>query len=376
MRSFKLKRVFESHLSDKMYDLQNVSKQPKKFVAIPFSYHQEVVIKIEDITNTGIGVGRYCLSDGSRWVVMVSLVLIDEVVRVRIFRNNKAFSEADLIEVIEPSQFRVAPKCKYFSTCGGCQYQHIAIEVQREMKKQQVLTLLDKNGDISGIEVNDVVGTDNYFYYRTKLTPHFDSPHNNTIKIGFRQRDSKRIIVIDECIIATERVNDRLKSLRQEVMTKASVSAYKNGATLLLRECIEGVETDMKAYISQEVNGIIFRFCAGEFFQNNAYVLPLLVKHVERHVVDCNYLIDAYCGSGLFSLCLASSFERVWGIEISDKAVLAAKYNANINKVSNVDFLCGVSEDIFKSIPANLNKDETAIIIDPPRYSILIVSII
>ena len=44
-------------------------RPPKRFVAEPFEYHQELELKIDTLTNLGIGLGRV---DG--WVVMVPLV--------------------------------------------------------------------------------------------------------------------------------------------------------------------------------------------------------------------------------------------------------------------------------------------------------------
>ena len=72
----------------------------KKFNPVPFAYHEEVTLEITTLTNMGQGLGRV---DG--WVVMVAFALPGEKVRVRIYRNDKNFSEGDLIEVLEPSLF-------------------------------------------------------------------------------------------------------------------------------------------------------------------------------------------------------------------------------------------------------------------------------
>lgn len=92
---------------------------------------------------------------------------------------------------------------------------------------------------------------------------------------------------------------------------------------------------------------------------------------VERMVSACEddattrYLIDTFCGSGLFSLALAHVFDRVYGIEISKDAVRAANANANANGIENVSFRVGDSDSIFSSIA--VPPDQTCIIIDPPR---------
>ena len=90
------------------------------------------------------------------------------------------------------------------------------------------------------------------------------------------------------------------------------------------------------------------------------------------HVIDlvrgdnCNYFIDAYCGSGLFSLTVHEHFKKCYGVEISALGVSAAKANADANDVTNVEFLQGSSERIFNNVQ-HLEADETVVLIDPPR---------
>lgn len=239
------------------------------------------------------------------------------------------------------------------------------------------------------VTVNEVVGTSEVFGYRAKLTPHYDAPKDGAgeLQIGFLRASSRSIVDVEECVIALPEINEAYATLREkvrgDVKAKLEVSRNKDnvdtgrrkktlGATLLLRQTDDGVATDPKAIIQQTVRGVRFRFVAGEFFQNNLFVLPLMVEHVLKHATShgCTQLIDTYCGSGLFALCAAASFERVWGVEVSAKAVDAARKNAVLNNITNAQFLCGVSEDIFglaaEKIPQG-QRGETAVIIDPPR---------
>lgn len=124
----------------------------------PFAYHQEIEIEISTLTNLGSGLGRVQLpaADASPggsaeaapaareggWVVMVPFTLPGERVRVRVFRNHKNFSEADLVEILTPSPDRVAAQCSLFGRCGGCQYQHLNYPAQLAWKRRQVAELL------------------------------------------------------------------------------------------------------------------------------------------------------------------------------------------------------------------------------------------
>lgn len=74
---------------------------------------------------------------------------------------------------------------------------------------------------------------------------------------------------------------------------------------------------DTRETVSDTVGGVTFRYTAGEFFQNNAYALPLMVHHVVTQAkaplpqtnAAPRYLVDAYCGGGLFCLSAAKHFE-------------------------------------------------------------------
>ncbi len=114
----------------------------------PSPYHHELQMSIATLTNLGVGLGRVALpaienreskiENSSGWVVMVPFTLPGEKVRVRVYRNHKNYSEADLLAVLTPSPHRIDPRCPLFGRCGGCQYQHLAYAEQLKWKRQQV----------------------------------------------------------------------------------------------------------------------------------------------------------------------------------------------------------------------------------------------
>lgn len=77
------------------------------------------------LTNLGLGI---CKTQDD-WVVMVPNVIPGELVRLRIYRNYKSYSDADLVEILEQSQHRIEPICSLAQTCGGCQYQHVSCSI-------------------------------------------------------------------------------------------------------------------------------------------------------------------------------------------------------------------------------------------------------
>jgi 23S rRNA (uracil-5-)-methyltransferase RumA len=119
--------------------------------------------------------------------------------------------------------------------------------------------------------------------------------------------------------------------------------------------------------VSEQVGDLTFHFKAGEFFQNNPFILPQLVQYVvsQANSGENTLLVDAYCGGGLFGLSAAKEFERVVGIEISREGFEGARTNAQINRIDNAQFFLGDASSIFQEIQAD--KQSTALIVDPPR---------
>lgn len=336
-------------------------RPPPKFKPHPFTYHQELTVRIESLTNEGVGVARV---DG--WVVFVAFALPGELVKCRVFRNHKSYSEADLAEVIEPSPQRIQPVCPLFGTCGGCQYQNLDYAEQLRWKQRQVHELLQRMAKID-FPVEPVVASPKQFGYRSKITPHFHRPRDGEIgAIGFLRAGTRSSIVdVPRCEIAMPELNDKLSSVREAV--RSGAASYKHGATLLLRAANGEVLTRNDEPAVEVVGDVRLEFQAGDFFQNNPFILPAFVEHVvsEARASGARFLVDAYCGSGLFGLCAARHFEHMSGVEISETAVAKAKHNAEINGFTNCQFLAADARHIFSGITNAAG--ETVVIVDPPR---------
>jgi 23S rRNA (uracil1939-C5)-methyltransferase/tRNA (uracil-5-)-methyltransferase len=335
-------------------------RPPKKFHPFPFEYHQEIELTIDSLTNLGSGVARV---DG--WVVFVPFALPGETVRARVYRNDKNCSHADLIEVLTPSPDRVEPLCPLFGECGGCQYQHLPYQKQLDWKTRQVGELMKHMAAIE-FPVNPCLSTEQIWNYRSKITPHFDRPRDGVIgEIGFLANGQRfRLVDVPECKIAMDPINDVLPEIRSHIRAKAHT--FKRGSTVLMRAHAGGVETDFKATATERVGDLNFQFLAGDFFQNNPFILPLFTGYVAKQAaVGARFLVDAYCGSGLFALTLAKHFEKVAGVEVSETSCEWARKNAASNKIGNATFLTASAEAIFDQI--NFPAAETAVVIDPPR---------
>ncbi len=338
---------------------------PKNFVAQPYAYHQEIELEIDTLTNLGNGLGRH-----EGWVVMVPFALPGERVKVRIFRNHKSWSDADLIEVLRPSPDRITPTCQHFGDCGGCQYQHLSYAAQLVWKQRQVKELFQRLAGVT-LEVDPVHPSPETWAYRTKITPHFDRAPKpgQPFPFGFKKADNMRICDVLDCPITTPAINQAFQESRRRITaeTAAGKSPFKRGATLLFRHTLEGVVTDHRAVVTERVGDLTLQFRAGEFFQNNPHVIPDLVEYAVAHAAasGARFLVDAYCGVGLFALAAARRFERVSGVEVNEDAIFHARANAKRNQRGNVTFLAGVAEAIFQGL--TFPGADTAVILDPPR---------
>jgi len=229
-----------------------------------------------------------------------------------------------------------------------------------------VQELLERIGGITDVEVQPTHGSPREYHYRSKLTPHHPGRKAREFHIGFlRMGRRNQIVDVPQCPIATEAINQALPKERAKLIAKRE--KFKRGSTLLLRDVLEGVETDPRAGVSEKVKDIVFQFKAGDFFQNNPFILPELIDYaLEQAQGDgLRFLVDAYCGVGMFALCAAKQFEQVAGVEINAQAIEHARINAEANGIMNADFTIGRSEEIFASL--TFPGHESSMIIDPPR---------
>ncbi len=388
----------------------------KKFNDHPFPYRTEIELEITTLTNLGVGLGRVPLpgarpdpatagglgsqeienqkskiENSSGWVVMVPFTLPGERVRARVYRNHKNFSEADLLAVLTPSPHRLAPRCELFGRCGGCQYQHLTYAEQLAWKRRQVEELLRH---MAGVEfaVAPTIPSPREFGYRSKITPHFAAPRRReevtsnkdqvtrdaaregsdatAAPIGFLKQGTRFDLVdVPQCPIATPEINAKLTEVRAEVRAKLAAGAYERGATLLLRHAQEGVVTDYDAIIHEKVGDLRLHFLARDFFQNNPFILPAFTGYVRAQAAatGARFLVDAYCGSGLFALSCAPAFDRVAGVEVSASSVKFAQENAAANGIGNATFSAGDAATIFAGLDAAFTPADTVVVIDPPR---------
>ena len=133
-------------------------------------------------------------------------------------------------------------------------------------------------------------------------------------------------------------------------------------------------------YLMEEVLGLKFKISPFSFFQTNTkgsevlyskardYAFEALRKNDAEASGDTSekkvgVIYDLYSGTGTIAQMMAPVANKVYGIEIIEEAVEAAKENAKLNKLSNCEFIAG---DVLKKLD-ELEEKPDLIILDPPR---------
>lgn len=387
----------------------------------------EIDVDITMLSSTGDGLAH---KDGS--VIVVPFAVPGDTVTAKVYKNNPDlnYALADFVKVVKAGEHRTeTPGCGYFTKCSGCQFQHMPYAYQLEHKRSIVERAYHNFSNLPASSVptvGDTVGSPLIYGYRTKLTPHFDGPpirrkELKTIRsngqkvdwaevpnIGFMLKGTRKTMDIEDCPIGTDAV--RLGNKRERKRVTENISQYSRGATLLLRENTVKVEkdkaksegdgketaaedtiiedhgdyefrktciTDQKAISTEYIDGYRLDNPAGAFFQNNNSILPLVTKYIRENILGpdsvdspIENMIDAYCGSGFFSITLSSMFKQSVGIDVSQQSIDFASKNASLNNLSedSVRFIAGDASKLFDAFDrSKFPADTTAVVIDPSR---------
>jgi 23S rRNA (uracil1939-C5)-methyltransferase len=280
--------------------------------------HRQTRIEISDIAFGGAGVGR---SGGK--AVFVPYTIDGEQVTVDITQRQKNFDRGRLIEIHQASPHRVAPPCPYFVRCGGCDYQHIDYPQQLIIKQRQIAQTLHRIGHLDDITVLPTIGSPLPYGSRNRITVHSDGA-----RIGFFEKQSRTIVDIEQCALASPSVNAKLAELRSV--------GLKEGGHRTLREDEQ----------------------SRTFTQTNDDIAERLLNYVADRV-EGEVLLDGYCGSGFFGHQLADRFKTIIGIDWNEPAIIAARKIARENET----YLNG---DVGETIGAALQKyHPDCVILDP-----------
>ncbi|PKN51578.1 MAG: hypothetical protein CVU55_11575 [Deltaproteobacteria bacterium HGW-Deltaproteobacteria-13] len=317
-----------------------------------------IIIKIDSVAFGGEGVGRI-----DNFVVFVPFSAPGDELEVEITQLKKRFVRGRILKIIKPSPWRTKPLCRYYEKCGGCCYQHLDYEYQLSIKKKQVQEAFWKIGKIGNPPVLDAVASPMIYNYRGKAQYHARFMPDRW-EIGFLDISGGKLVDIENCGIMEETINEKIRALREN----KGLRHNKDAPLTIWSDCPAG-QPGKKESVIRTVKGENFLVPRDGFFQANLYLTDRLVDEVCRLAAadKINTLVDACCGSGLFSIFLSSCAKEVIGIEINEKAVKYAQINAENLGVKNVRFIHGDIGKVLRERFLPQGDKVDLIVLDPPR---------
>ena len=377
------------------------------------------VVEIVDIGQGGVGIGKF-----EGFTVFVDGGLIKDKIKVKIIKSKKNYAVGEIVEILEPSPYRVERKCsKELKACGGCQIQELDYKEQLNLKTNEVKQVISRIGKLDDVVIHDALGMEEPFRYRNKAQFPIQKVDGVPV-IGFYKKKSHDIIPTDQCIIQHD-VNDKIIKIIKTYIRAYNVSIYDekthtgvlrhlvtkvgfttkevmvvlvaNGRKLpylnelasVLKENILGFKTLVvninrektnvilgnenriiygDGKINDNIGDLVFEISPLSFFQVNPIQTEVLYNKALEYanLGENDTVFDIYCGIGTISLFLAQKAKKVYGIEIVEEAIKDAKRNAEINKLDNVEFYVGKAEEVVPKMYKQ-GKRANVVVVDPPR---------
>ena len=386
---------------------------------IPVQKNDIVQVTCTDFTHDGNGV---CKID--EYPLFVPYMIKGERAKVKVVKVNKRFGYGKLIKVIDESRSRREAPCNVFYQCGGCQLQHMTYDMQLEMKREQVKDVMRKIARLDDVIVHPVFGTGNEWRYRNKIQMPVGEKDGELITGFYKPRSHQMVADMETCHIQNE-FGDEIVATARDIASSLGVIAYdeknnrgqlrhiitrtaqKTNDTMVIfvtrtehfpeqkelvdqltkyypeiKSIIQNINSKKtnvilgetsktlygESFIYDTIGDLTFKLSPKSFFQVNnvqtekLYDVALQYAKIDRDDV----VVDAYCGIGSISLFLAKRAKKVYGVEIVAEAVEAARDNAKLNDVDNVEFVVGKAEEVMPQwYEDGLRPD--VIIVDPPR---------
>jgi 23S rRNA (uracil1939-C5)-methyltransferase len=340
--------------------------------------------------------GSGILKTDEDMVVFIPFTAPNESVSYEIVKQKKRYAEGKLLQVLEPSPHRIEPRCPYFTTCGGCQLQHLDYPYQATLKKQAVQEALQRV--YPEVETEMVPATSAWSYRRRiHLTL---KPLDKGFAVGYISYDNESLVEVDQCPIFLPAKDLIFKQVREIAKQFDSEPSNSGKAALIkmddqgfllhfhFKKAPKNAEKVLKEALKLPLSGIFlsapgkefrfgeesltfaldhfsFRYTPRAFIQNHPEE-SALIYHAIREEVKATQppvLLDLYSGIGITSLLAADYAGKIEAIEANREAIKLSQQNAEANG-KKISFHLGLVE---KKLPEILSKKPFMAISNPPR---------
>ncbi len=327
---------------------------------------------IDDVAVGGKAIGR---RDGK--VCFVPGALPGERVRVRPVRDHEAFTDADLLDVLDPSADRITPACPLACVpglpCPGCAYQHAAYPAELALKQRQLESLLARHAGVDAACCRPPVAAPLPLGYRNKMVLHAQVD-GREVRLGYYAADNTTVIDIPACPLAMAPLNACLAERRADPSFRHTL---RDAMSVTFRWTVRdgalwwrGQASDKDVWLVESSVLGPLSVPRNSFYQMNPAVADLLVAAVRERIAALRpaAAVDLYCGIGVFALAAATvGVPRVVGMDADGPGIRAAEYNARQRQLTSIAWRAGKAEGGLGRRLADLPWSETLLVVDPPR---------
>ena len=381
--------------------------------------NKEYIVDIIDTGFQGEGIAKI---DGL--TIFIPNAIKGEKLKILIVKVLSSHAFGKIVEIIEKSPYRIESDCTTYKRCGGCSLRHIKYEETLKMKQNAVQSLVNKTLK-NKIEVEDTLGMENPYHYRNKAQYPVGLNKDGKPVIGVFANRTHEIIPINTCFIQNKQTEEiakyifeflvknnisvynekTQKGLVRHIVTKIGIKTDEIMCILVIngkempkeKELVEeltnkfkNIKTIVKNINTKNTNVILgneninlfgdgyitdilgeykFKISPMSFYQINPIQAEKLYNlGVESANITKNDVVfDLYCGIGTISLFMSKFAKKVYGVEIVEEAIVAAKENAKMNNVDNTEFIAGDVEKVLDELVNVKQIMPDIIMVDPPR---------
>ena len=236
-----------------------------------------VRVTIEDIGTEGEGIGKV---DG--FPLFVKDALVGDTIEAKILKAKKNYAYARVEKILEPSPYRVEPRCAFHRQCGGCQIQALSYEKQLEFKQKKVFNNLVRIGgfeeEFIGSVMEPIVGMEEPWHYRNKAQYPVGVDKNGKIVTGFYAGRTHSIISNTRCYLGDEG-NQQILEIILAFMEKYNIEAYEEetGKGQVRHVLIRTGFTSKEIMVCLVINGR-GKAKKGEFIDHQDQLIEELIK--------------------------------------------------------------------------------------------------